>query len=126
MAGIACRPSSAAAPPAAARCAPQVAHIRCDQAALPDRSYPFSLMSAAALRPLLAVTRAPQLAHLRAARTYRALPTAARAHSSSPAAPAAGSTTMDAAARGRARAAVLGSFLADAATMPLHWICECL
>lgn len=33
---------------------------------------------------------------------------------------------MDAAARGRARAAVLGSFLADAATMPLHWICECL
>ena len=26
--------------------------------------------------------------------------------------------------KARARAAVLGSFLADAATTPLHWICE--
>lgn len=30
------------------------------------------------------------------------------------------------AVKARARAAVLGSLLADAATMPLHWICECI
>lgn len=35
-----------------------------------------------------------------------------------------GAGRLDAAAAGRARAAVLGSLLADAATMPLHWICE--
>ena len=31
---------------------------------------------------------------------------------------------MDAQAKTRARAAVLGAFVADAATTPLHWICE--
>lgn len=36
----------------------------------------------------------------------------------------AGGMALDAAARQRARASVLGALLADAATMPLHWICE--
>ncbi|KAL4447696.1 hypothetical protein ABPG75_004915 [Micractinium tetrahymenae] len=35
----------------------------------------------------------------------------------------AGAMALDAAGRQRARAAVLGALLADAATMPLHWIC---